>query len=282
LRRDNISVVLSSSPGLTIGAVAAQSGVTVAVLRSWEQRHGFPVPERLPSGHRRYTPEQVDQVRQVLRDRAGGMSLEGAIARVRSRIDRDEPSIFAGLRRRWPELPVHVLSKRAMLAISRAIEDECCAQADRPLLLGAFQRERFFRASEPRWRELARTASAVVAFADFPRDRVRDRGVVELALAEDSPLGREWAVVCDAPDAAACVAAFELPVARRGAPRRFEAVWSVSPDVVRDAALIGAALAGDRAPSLSLPGRAPRAIDTDATLRRAAAVTSRVIAYLDA
>jgi DICT domain-containing protein len=272
----------SSSPALTIGAVADQSGVTVAVLRSWEQRHGFPVPQRLPSGHRRYTQEQVDQVRQVLRDREGGMSLEAAIGRVRSRIDRDEPSIFAGLRRRWPELPVHVLSKRAMLAISRAIEDECCAQADRPVLIGAFQRERFFRGSERRWRDLARTASAAIAFADFPRDRVRTSGVAELALAEDSPLGREWAVVCDAPDAAACVAGFERPVARRGEPRRFEAVWSVSPAVVRDAALMGAALAGDRAPSLAVLGQGPRCVDPDATLRRAAAVTSRVIAYLDA
>ena len=55
------------------------------------------------------------------------MSLEAAIARCCPKVDRIEPSIFAGLRRRWPALPVHQLSKRAMLAISRAIEDECCA-----------------------------------------------------------------------------------------------------------------------------------------------------------
>src|SRR4051812_46463721 len=120
-----------SSAHLTIGAVAEQTGVSVAVLRSWEQRHGFPAPMRLASGHRRYTLEQVEEVRRVLRDRNAGMSLDAAIAGVAGRAARVEPSIFAGLRRTWGELPVHELSKRAMLAVSRAIEDECCAQADR-------------------------------------------------------------------------------------------------------------------------------------------------------
>jgi DICT domain-containing protein len=274
--------VSSSRADLTISAVADQTGVAVPVLRSWEQRHGFPVPERLPSGHRRYTPGQVELILQVNRDRSAGMSLEAAIARAISRDDRPEPSIFAGLRRRWPALPVHVLSKRAMLAISRAIEDECCAQADRPVLIAAFQRQRFFQASEPRWRELARTAAIAIVFADFAGDRIRRRGPIELGLADDAPLRREWAVVCDAPDAAACLAGFELPASRRGEPRRFEAVWSVSPAVVRDAADIGAALARDRAPTVEVPEQALGSADTEATLRRAAAVTSRVIAYLDA
>lgn len=271
----------SNRADLTISAVAELTGVGVPVLRSWEQRHGFPVPERLPSGHRRYTPDHVEQIRAVNRDRAAGMSLEAAIANAASRIGRHESSIFAGLRRRWPDLPVHVLSKRAMLAISRAIEDECCAQADRPVLLAAFQRQRFFQASEPRWRELARTAAVAIVFADFPRDRIRRRGPIELALPDDAPLRREWAVVCDAPDAAACLAGFERPAAA-GEPRRFEAVWSVNPAVVRDAAEIGAALARARPEPVDVPAPARRATDTDAVLRRATAVTNRVIAYLDA
>jgi DNA-binding transcriptional MerR regulator len=267
---------------LTIGAVAEQTGVSVAVLRSWEQRHGFPVPVRLPSGHRRYTAGHVAQIHEVIRDRDAGMSLEGAITRVLSQVDRIEPSIFAGLRRRWPELPVHQLSKRAMLAISRAIEDECCAQADRPVLFGSFQRERFYRQSERRWRELARTAAAAVVFADFPVDRGRRRTPVELTLAADAPLLREWAVVCDASDAAACLAGFERPGRRRGESPQFEAVWSVSPNVVRDAANIAAALARSRDPRVSPPFNAQPSTDQAATLRRATAVTNRIVAYLDA
>ena len=168
-----------------------------------------------------------------------------------------------------------------MLAISRAIEDECCAQADRPMLIGSFQRELFFRQSERRWRELARTATMAVAFADFSTDRVRRRGPIELGLPDDAPLLREWAVVCDAADAAACMAGFERPGRRRGEPRLFEAVWSVSPAVVRDAAAIGAGLVRSRNPSVEVPVTAQPPTDFEATLRRATAVANRIIAYLD-
>jgi hypothetical protein len=34
-------------------------------------------------------------------------------------------------------------------------------------LFASFQHERFFRRSEPRWNELARTAQVVIVFADF-------------------------------------------------------------------------------------------------------------------
>ena len=45
---------------LSIGDVAERTGVAVPTLRMWEQRHGFPQAERLPSGHRRYRAEDVD------------------------------------------------------------------------------------------------------------------------------------------------------------------------------------------------------------------------------
>ena len=44
--------------GLSIGELARQTGVPVATLRSWEGRYGFPRPQRLAGGHRRY--EQGD------------------------------------------------------------------------------------------------------------------------------------------------------------------------------------------------------------------------------
>jgi DICT domain-containing protein len=272
----------SIAPDLPISAVAAATGVTIPSLRSWELRFGFPEPERLPSGHRRYSALQVQQIRQVLADREAGLSLEAAISRVQATSERVERSIFAGLRRRWPELPAHVLSKRAMLAISRAIEDECCAQADRPVLIGTFQEERFYRQSEARWRELARTAELAIAFGDFRRDRLSPRGVVELALAHDAPLRREWAVVCDAPNAAACLAGFERP-GHRGADRerRFEAVWSVDPVIVRDAAEIAVGLASVLPSGICPPLDHRPFSDAAANLRRASALTNRIVADLD-
>ena len=47
---------------LTIGDLAARTGLTTATLRMWESRHGFPVPTRLDSGHRRYDEHDVGQV----------------------------------------------------------------------------------------------------------------------------------------------------------------------------------------------------------------------------
>lgn len=267
---------------LTIGAVAAETDVSVGVLRAWELRYGFPTPDRLPSGHRRYSAIHVDQIRQVIRDRDDGMSLAAAIDRVRTRDGRPASTIFAGLRRRWPDLPVQVLSQRALLAISRAIEDECAAQADRPVLVGSFQREREYRRSERRWRELARTASSAMVFADFRRSRQRRGGVTEISVPPDAPLLREWAVVCDAPDAAACLAAIERPAnSGRRKDRRFDAVWSLDPTVVRVAADIAADLAADLR-QIPPPTVAPRPTsDLPAILRSATAVLNRTVAYLD-
>jgi MerR family transcriptional regulator, light-induced transcriptional regulator len=42
-----------------MGAVSRRTGITEHSLRAWERRFGFPRPVRLPSGHRRYTSEQV-------------------------------------------------------------------------------------------------------------------------------------------------------------------------------------------------------------------------------
>ncbi|HEY2317872.1 MAG TPA: MerR family transcriptional regulator, partial [Solirubrobacteraceae bacterium] len=75
-------------PGLSIGQVAAQTGVAEGTLRMWEARHGFPTPQRLASGHRRYSADDLERVVSVARARAAGLSLEAAIARAR-RLDTE-------------------------------------------------------------------------------------------------------------------------------------------------------------------------------------------------
>ncbi len=85
---------------LTIREVARQTGVPEGTLRMWETRYGFPVPERLPSGHRRYSDDDVASVRQVARDREAGLSMKAAIDRAREVAREPEVSIFAGVRRR--------------------------------------------------------------------------------------------------------------------------------------------------------------------------------------
>ena len=65
--------------GFSIGVLAARAGVTPGVLRTWENRFGFPRGERSASGHRRFTDADVALVRQVLEVRDSGLPLQVAI-----------------------------------------------------------------------------------------------------------------------------------------------------------------------------------------------------------
>ncbi|MFL5780442.1 MAG: DICT sensory domain-containing protein [Thermoleophilaceae bacterium] len=270
---------------LTIREVASQTGVSAATLRMWESRYGFPVPERLPSGHRRFSDEDVERVRRVVVDREAGLSMRAAIERAMGARTEPETSIFAALRRRRPDLLPYVLPKRTLIALSHAIEDECCARAERPVLLASFQRPLFYRHAERRWRELARTAHAAVVFASFPERRDPDCGPVEVPIEHSHPTLREWALVCDAPDYAAFLAAWERP-GQDETPdldRRFETVWSVEPELVREAAHVAAGIVSASAPDLGpllnarLADAPPPASDE---LRLVGALTNRMVAYV--
>jgi DICT domain-containing protein len=271
---------------LSIGEVARRTGIPAAGLRNWEQRYGVPRPERSASGQRRYRESDCALLAEVLRGRASGLSVPAAMARATAgAAQQTELSIFAGLRRRHPELRVHVLAKKTLLALTHAIEDECCAQAQRPVLLGAFQRERFYQGARPRWTDLARTAEQTVVFADFGQIRARPGPLTEIPVAADSPMRREWALVCDAPDHPGCVSAWERPGQgdRDDASRTFEALWSVDARVVRSAARIGATLAGAAVPEI--PARLQARLSQDpggssADLRRASGLLERTLDYL--
>ena len=275
---------MSDAPNLTIREVAARTGIASATLRMWEARYGFPRPGRLPSGHRRYSLEDVERVRQVARQRDGGLSLSAAIERTGSTVGPGEPSIFAGLRRRRPALSPYLLPKRTLIGLSHAIEDECAARAERPLLVGSFQRQSFYRDAQPRWLELARTAELAIVFADFPRRRDLDCGLVELPVASSAPLGREWSFVCAARRYAACLAARERPgqVSVPDSERMFETIWTVDPSLVSEAIEIFAGLAAAAAPELAerLRARATESPERDDQLELATALTSRMVAYV--
>ena len=274
---------------LPIGEVSRRTGIPVSGLRNWEQRYGLPRPERLPNGRRRYRESDCALLAEVLRGRGQGLSLSAAVAHALSAPSR-ETSIFAGLRRGHPGLQVHVMAKSMLLAVTHAIEDECCARAQRPILMGAFQRERFYRAARPRWADLAGTAEQTVVFADFGRRRLQpgplaEIPITEIPIAADSPLRREWALICDSDDHPACLAGWEHPgqEARRDADRTFEMVWSVDPQVVRSAARSGAGLAAAAGFGMTAPLRARLGEEASAgspDLRRASGLMERTFDYL--
>ena len=269
---------------LSIGQVASRTGVSVPTLRVWEERHGFPVPQRLESGHRRYDERDCAAVLEVTRLRAAGFSLDAAIGRARRESRGAPASFFAQARSSRPDLAPWLVRKRSLVAISRALEDEWALRAERGVLVGSFQQERFYRASERRWRELARTSAATLVLADFPRLLIDPGKPAEIPLAEGSPLAREWAIVADGREFSACLLASELPGQHDVADRErvFEAIWTVEPDLVREATRIGLGAvvsAPEVVDGASAALREP-ALRTEATLRAATALTNRIVSYL--
>jgi DICT domain-containing protein len=264
----------------------ARTGVAEATLRMWERRYGFPSPQRLASGHRRYSDRDIELIQGVVAKRAAGLSAKAAISQVLARGTQPQTSIFAVLRRRRPDLEARTLSKPLMLALSRAIEDEALAKGERLILFGAFQRERFYRQSAARWRELSRTAEVAMVFADFPRVRRATDAPAEVPVPRADALNREWALVCEGESFAACLAGWELPEGARGPDRRrrFEAVWSVEPEVVRAASRVCAGIAGAHDPEL-ISGALARldsaaAAPAESQLGVATSVTARTLARL--
>lgn len=65
-------------PIYSISAVAQMLDVPMATLRTWEDRYGQVVPERSVSGRRLYTRRQVEQLRFVRAQMAGGISAADA------------------------------------------------------------------------------------------------------------------------------------------------------------------------------------------------------------
>lgn len=273
-------------PSLSIGDLAARTGVPVSTIRSWEARHGFPAPVHDAGRHRRYAEEDVAAVEELLAHRRSGLSLEAAVHHVTSAPSAPR-SVFAELRRAHPEVAVRTYLRPTLIALSHAIEDECCARAAEPVLFGGFQRREYLARSWDRWAELARTARETVVFVH--EDLAvggRDPAVTEVGLPDDAPLTREWFVVCDADDLPAVLAAVELPRERdvETPARRFEAVWSVDPRVVRTASRAAAAIARRHRPDLGPfdvagdlgPGTAP-----SADLLRAAGLFDRMLGYLE-
>ena len=103
--------------------------------------------------------------------------------------------MFAGLRERHPEVAPAVLTKRAVLGLTHALEDEFCARAASGFVLGSFQRERFYRQAQRRWAELARTAELVVAVADFPHLAATAGAPIEVPVNDTEAMAREWTLV---------------------------------------------------------------------------------------
>ena len=61
-----------------IGTVSEQTGVHSVTLRAWERRYGLLRPSRTPKGHRLYSQQDINRVKQVLRLLEQGISVSRA------------------------------------------------------------------------------------------------------------------------------------------------------------------------------------------------------------
>lgn len=276
-----------ASAKLKIKDVAERTGVAAATIRMWEQRYGFPTPQRTPSGYRLYTDHDVEAIRTVVALRRRGLSIPVAIERAREEptVSADtHPSIFAAVSSVDTSAYPRVLRRSTLAAMSHAIEDEFLARGAHGLVIGAFQREAFYRRVAHRYEQIAPRSDATVVFADFPEVEQLPGRPTQIPIAPTDALGNEWAVVVDAPGYAACLLAWERPNRAMGGERMFEAILSLDPRAVRRAVRVAAALAGRRDARLGeqledlLEGR-PLATEPPASALTS--LTSRMVAYLD-
>lgn len=156
-------------------------------------------------------------------------------------------SPFDAVRRRYPDIPGTVYSKRTLIDLSHAMEDQALLAADHPIVLATFQTARFVAPELERYRLLARQSPLTVMFARAASsdvDAKRD-GVIPVDLAPDDPLCDEWHVVVMAHNFMALLLCREvggsprrLPDPRADLDRQFESLWTFEPDVVRYAATL--------------------------------------------
>lgn len=81
----------ASTTQMTIAAVSSLLGIPVPTIRSWERRYGFPVPSRTRGKHRRYSVDEVDQLRMMRDEITRGHSASEAVDIVRRYATEDRP-----------------------------------------------------------------------------------------------------------------------------------------------------------------------------------------------
>ncbi|ROR91088.1 methyltransferase [Nocardioides aurantiacus] len=106
----------------TVGQLAQSSGLSVRMLRHWEDK-GLVSADRSASGHRRYGPDQVTRLYRALALRRTGISL----TRVAALLDEQDPDPVETLRNHLHDLD-HDLRRRTLLrdrlaAVLGSLED---------------------------------------------------------------------------------------------------------------------------------------------------------------
>jgi DNA-binding transcriptional MerR regulator len=130
-----------------IQSVAEMTGVPASTLRAWEQRYGFPAPERTASSYRVYSPDDVDLIARVRALCDGGMAPAEAVAEVLDTATRSQPSI----ERAVPAPTAGGPLANQIIAAADTIDPAALETAIRSALLVGSREVALGEAIEPAW-----------------------------------------------------------------------------------------------------------------------------------
>ncbi|MBX7082489.1 MAG: MerR family transcriptional regulator [Nannocystaceae bacterium] len=181
---DETTSVLSARGRYRIQTVAELTGVPASTLRAWEQRYGFPAPERTASAYRLYTDADVARIARVRALCEGGLAAAEAVAAVMAEAAAEPPRIEPARAR--------VSQSAAPRRASATPADDATAldaieQRVRKAMLVASPAEVLAQVIEPQW------AKARQGWLDGTLDRGAQRllhGVLEHAVLDLVRLGQ--------------------------------------------------------------------------------------------
>lgn len=131
----------TSTSKFPIGTVSALTGVHPVTLRAWERRHGLVQPHRTAKGHRLYSEDDVERIREILRlteegipvsqvgdalaadaavpgESSGGNVLRGHIDAMVSAIqDFDEQGLNSVYNEAMSLYPVEIVTRRLLVPL---------------------------------------------------------------------------------------------------------------------------------------------------------------------
>jgi DNA-binding transcriptional MerR regulator len=129
-----------------IQSVAEMTGVPASTLRAWEQRYGFPAPERTASSYRMYSPDDVELIARVRALCETGMSPAEAVAEILAGGESAPPAIEPAS----PPAAGGPLASR-IVAAARDVDPAALEAAIRSALLVGSREVALAEAIEPAW-----------------------------------------------------------------------------------------------------------------------------------
>lgn len=120
---------------LSIGDLAEAAGISTDTIRVWERRYGRPEPVRLPSGHRRYRPEQVRWLRRVAEALARGHRPSAVVPLAEADLDALLAPAEKPAPPRWQQRLLGLLAAYEGERIRQALEEELSRLGPRDLVI---------------------------------------------------------------------------------------------------------------------------------------------------